>query len=571
MTNDNLRYVITRNGVPTHKYADGGKTAVEVEKSSDVSLIIPEGIVVLEIIGKDDADKAMAIIKDDRICCRATKAYNMGIYVWFAATAGDKCYDKQELSSGIVASCKVGGKNKLIEIRRGGNPYPVLIDNPFDDLDCVPDTFRAVATEKKDDKDKFKKNLVGRALMENNYIICSRGKLYIYDDGYYKDGDKIINAKMVDLRDDILIHQKKEVIDYIKCKADVDEEKVEEAEYIVNVKNGRYDLKTGKLSEHTPAAIDFCRLPVVYSPNAYCEAVDNMLDRVMCNDKSLRAIFEEMMGLVIIKNCAMQVLFFLHSDGSNGKSTVLDMLKQFVGKANYTDMDIKEMTEGYNLAMLENKLANIGDDVDYSTLTNTGKIKKAVAGNSMMVREIYESPHSMQSYATHIYSCNRLPRSMDKSYGYFRRYVLIPFNAVFGKNDPDYDPMISYRISTDEAMSYLFNLAIMGAERVIKNGRLTQSDASDKLLESYITDNSTTLTWVTEECINEDYLLDTPRDEIYDTFVDWCKQSSVRFGNIPGKKTFFSELIKKYKFASQPKQKTGGKRYFVQDINNILA
>ena len=127
--------------------------------------------------------------------------------------------------------------------------------------------------------------------------------------------------------------------------------------------------------------------------------------------------------------------------------------------------------------------------------------------------------------------------------------------------------MIADKIQTPEALSYLLNLGIRGAQRLIKRGKFTEPQAVIEALEAYKADNSTTLSFIDDTELTLDYVLDNPRDKIYSEFCDWCKQSGIKSNMVTGKKTFFREIIQKYDLEEKPQQKRDGKRYFVVRID----
>ena len=257
---------------------------------------------------------------------------------------------------------------------------------------------------------------------------------------------------------------------------------------------------------------------------------------------------------------------FIVGESGIGKSTILDLIKTFLGPRNYSAIALEKVTDRFNTAELENKLANIGDDVDNVTLKDTGTLKKLFSGNAVMVERKGERPYTIEPYATHIYSANTIPRSFDKSEGFYRRWLLIPFNARFSTDDEDYDPMIGDKITESVALSYLLNIGIRGAQRLMKNGRFTEPQSVIETLEAYKADNSTVLSWIEDKELNEDYFLDKPRDACYSEFNDWCKLSGIKASNVTGKKTFFKEVATKFDFEEKAKQKTDGKRYFILKI-----
>lgn len=430
-----------------------------------------------------------------------------------------------------------------------------------------PDDVIAEQIAKAEDKKVgFSHNDFGDQLIQEFKIIEVNGVLYVYEDGYYQADDRIIENKMIELYPGILQRQRTEVLAYIRIKTHVNAKDLKVNPYVINVKNTRLDVRSGKCLEFTPDAIEFDRIPVTYDPSAYCADLDKMLNRVFLGDREVINLFEEMLGAVLLKHNRYQKAFLFYGNGSNGKSTILDLIKTFLGGRNYSAIALEKVTDRFNTSELENKLANIGDDVDNVTLKDTGTLKKLFSGNAIMVERKGERPYTIEPYATHIYSCNTIPRSFDKSDGFYRRWLLIPFNARFSADDEDYDPMIVDKITEPTALSYLLNIGIRGAQRLIKNGHFTEPQSVKDALEAYKADNSTTLSWIDDKELNEDYFLDTPRDVCYSEFADWCKVSGIKSGNITGKKTFFKEVVQKFDFEDKPQQKADGKRYFILKI-----
>ncbi len=419
---------------------------------------------------------------------------------------------------------------------------------------------------KAEKKAGFSHNEFGDQLIAEFKIISLNNTLYVYEDGYYQADDKIIENKMIELYPGILQRQRSEVLAYIKIKTHINASDLKINPYIINLSNTRFNIKTGECLEFTPDAIEFDRIPVVYDPSAYCADLDKMLNRVFLGDREVINLFEEMMGAILLKHNRYQKGFLFYGSGSNGKSTIMDLIKTFLNPRNYSAIPLEKVTDRFNTAELENKLANIGDDVDNVALKDTGTLKKLFSGNAIMVERKGERPYTIEPYATHIYSCNTIPRSFDKSDGFYRRWLLIPFNAKFSATDEDYDPLIADKITEAVALSYLLNVAIRGAQRLIKRGYFTEPEIVRDALEAYKADNSNVLSWIDDKELNEDYFLEKPRDVLYSEFSDWCKVSGIKNSNVTGKKMFFKEIIQKYDFEEKAKQKADGKRYFILRI-----
>lgn len=394
-----------------------------------------------------------------------------------------------------------------------------------------------------DENGKFKHNVFAAALIKNLKVITVNGQLYVYEDNYYQRSEKTIEKRMLDMYPTIKRSQRNEVMDYIKILTAVKREDIHVNEYQVNLKNTLLDVRTGKRHSFSPDIIEFTRIPVSYNPKAYSKDLDNVLGKVFCGDKEVRALFEEMVGYMLIKNCKFRKGFLLYGAGSNGKSTILDLLKRFLGDGNYSTIELDKLSQHFKTAELEHMLANIGDDINKKEIVDTGTIKKLFTGESLTVERKYGAPFVLKSFAKMIFSANEIPRIADKTHGMYSRLMLIPFNAKFDPGDQDFDPFIDEKITTEESLSYLLNLGLSGLQRLFKQNAFTNPKVVQEALEAYKTDNSQVLSWIAEEEISIDRLTSGTTDVLFNQFKDYCQQSEIKTVSI---RTFHKDIEEKF-------------------------
>ena len=400
-----------------------------------------------------------------------------------------------------------------------------------------------------DENGRFRHNLFADNLIENMQIITVNDNIYIYEDGYYKPystAARSIERKMIEMFPKIKTSQRIEVLNYIQIQTCVKPEDIGVNEYIINLKNTRLDLRTNKALPFDPKSVEFARIPVNYNPDAYCADLDKALNKTFCGDREVINLFEEMVGYMLIKNCRFRKGFLFYGDGSNGKSTILNLLKKFIGEANCSTIEMEKLSDKFKTAELENKLVNIGDDINRKDITDTGLLKKLFTGESVTVERKNGHPFTMRSYAKQIFSCNEIPRIADKSHGMYSRLILIPFIATFSSTDEDFDPFIEDKITTDEALSYLLNMGLRGLRRLLANNDFTYPEVVKKALENYKTDNSTVLTWIVEENIGTKMLTSNTTARLFSDFKDWCNRNDIKYGS--SIRTFHKEIEQKYNF-----------------------
>lgn len=476
----------------------------------------------------------------------------------------------QELFNYVVyLQTKGFSREEIRETIRIVNDYVLAEPLPVDEVETIlrdeafkPDDVIAEQIAEAEKRSTFSHISVAEEIITKHRLIKYNSTIFEYIDNFYQPAE-FLRKYVRDTYKGAKNNQVNEVISYISDMQEIKRGSIKVNPYILNLENTRLDIRSGRCIEFTPDVIEFDRIPVAYDPSAYCADVDKMLNKVFLGDREVIDLFEEMLGAVLIKHNRYQKGFLFYGSGSNGKSTILNLIKEFLGFRNYTTMSIQEVTERFNKAELEYKLANIGDDINNSTLKDTGTLKKLISGDAISVEKKGGNPYTIEPYATHIYSCNNIPASFDKSDGFYRRFTLIPFNAKLSPKDEDYDPMILDKITEPTALSYVLNIAIRGAERLIKNGGFTEPQSVKDALENYKIDNSNVLSWIEDKELDEDYFLDNSTDKLYSDFADWCR---VGGSKTSGRNKFYKEVRDKFDFEEKTRQKSDGKRYFMMKI-----
>lgn len=399
------------------------------------------------------------------------------------------------------------------------------------------------------ENDKFLHDRFGNYMLTNCNILSIDKQVHIYtNDHLYSNDPNEFEKQMLKKIPSLKDAQRKEVYKYIALKCEKNGE-FSNARYI-GLKNGILDIQTMEEFPYSPQWIINNRIDFDYDKTAYSEIMDKTLNKVCCNDPQIRSLLEEMIGYTLYRKNSMQVCFILTGEGSNGKSTILNCIKKLIGKQNYTSLDLRELEETFKPAELYNKLANIGDDISAKYLENSSVFKKVVTGESFVVQKKYAQPFELESYATQIFCANELPQVKDKSDGFSRRIVIVPFNAKFSKTDADYDPFIEDKLMSDEAISYLLKIAIDGLRRVLINKTFTKSAIGEQEKSEYIKSNNNVLEWLEDEPEIENNAV----NDVYLAYGVWCAKN----GCTPVKKTNLSKEIKKQlNLVSKPKNIDG--------------
>ena len=345
----------------------------------------------------------------------------------------------------------------------------------------------------------FQHNIFADWLLENYNYRKYNNTLYTYYNGkYYEDDEKNSRIKidMINKIPNLKMKDQNETYQNLRLK--VQEAYPNEHPLIINFKNGMYNIEKDEFITHTPGIFSLNQLNCVYDPNATCEDVDRLIDNVCCNNLAIRKLLEEMLGYILIGDCRFQKAFILLGDGANGKSVFLDMIVNWLGNENCSSLALEDLSDRFRPSQLVGKMVNIGDDSGADLLKNTAIFKKLVTGDPLTVEFKHGHPFSFTNRAKMIFSANNLPPSSDKSPGFMRRMTIIPFLAKFTPNDFKYDPMIKDKVITEEAKSYLLNIAIKAAQKLIGNKKFTIPDLVVKEIDKYEESNNNVIAYINE-------------------------------------------------------------------------
>lgn len=388
-------------------------------------------------------------------------------------------------------------------------------------------------------------------LKATNHIVKINGSLHIYKDGVYVDGNKEIESQMIKHIPNLNRSRRAEVLSYLELLTR-DDAHVSSANYIA-FRNGIYDIDRDELQGFTPDIIVTNRIPFDYDPDAYSEITDRTLNKLSCGDPNVRALLEECIGYCFYRRNELRKSFILTGEKENGKSTFLSMVEHLLGECNVATLDLKDLGDRFKTAQLVGKLANIGDDIGDEFIANPAVFKKLCSGNPITVERKGSDPFDFSNYSKLLFSANNIPRIKDKSGAVISRLVIIPFDARFTPQDPDFDPYIKYKLIQDEPMRYLIKIGLEGLKRILQNRKFTTSSKVQTALEEYEENNNPILLFFKEDVKIEDEVTAV----VYQSYKEFCISNSFT----PISHIEFSKQVKKH-FNMEIKNKTiKGRKY----------
>ncbi|MBA5724566.1 phage/plasmid primase, P4 family [Candidatus Liberibacter sp.] len=212
--------------------------------------------------------------------------------------------------------------------------------------------------------------------------------------------------------------------------------------YIGNT-DGITDLVTGKKVDHKTIP----KVIITRSTGTPCvegkpsrEFLDAMLV-YFCGDVKLMNFFALAMGMALFGNNKDQRIFNLIGTGANGKGTVMNLINSAFG-SQYTNAISAENLNSVQAGGTNSSLvASMGTRILQVNETNEGAevnpavLKALSGGDKIDMRDLYcQSQTSVASF-TVVYLSNRQLYNRHPDSAWWRRLVVIPFNAQF-ERDP---------------------------------------------------------------------------------------------------------------------------------------
>lgn len=383
------------------------------------------------------------------------------------------------------------------------------------------ETVKEALPEFFDEKGRFLHNVLGEYLIERYGCCKINGAVHIYDSGIYRPGEEALHGIMVDLLPSLSDAKRRETFKYIKvCRRTPVKDLA--PPNLIPFRHHIYDLRTGEFLDYSKEYVFLNRFPWDYDPNApECHTVTDTLNAIANGDGEVVKLLLESFGNCFhLLNSYRGAVALYGPSGSNGKSTLLNMLRQLVGAENASFLSLQDTAERFRLMEIYGKAVNIGDDIPDAYLPDSSLFKKLVTGETVLGEKKGQDPVSFRPYAKFFFALNGPPPVSDKSSAFFSRLLLVPMNANF-YSTATRDVSLKDKLWTPEEMTYLTKLAMDGLKRLIAQGDFTRPDSVRRAMAEYELENNPILGFLAEYT----NLVGKPTEKVYQDFRNWCEDN----------------------------------------------
>jgi putative DNA primase/helicase len=354
-----------------------------------------------------------------------------------------------------------------------------------------------------------------------------------------------------------------------------DTEELQSAERYINVKNGLLDLDTDEITlvPHNKMVFSTTQIPIHYDKGAQCPKFKDFLLVIFRKDKELYRLVQEIMGYCLSSSIKAHKMFIFLGIGSNGKSVLCEIMTALAGGIeNVSNVALKDFNHRFSLSQIADKTLNIATENETNTRLDTQMLKAITSGEPIQMEEKFQTPFSYRPYVKLVFAMNELPYVKDKSYGFERRLIVIPFEMRF----VDYEPRSKKEAKIDrnladtiiqEELDGIFAFAIRGLKRLRKNGFVfTKSAKAEKALEKYKETIDPCLTFVREYITEDEKAEKVNMTELREMFQNWCRDEGHSHLEKISAPRFFDEMKRIFSLEGIPFRKQKSNKQYLTGI-----
>ena len=371
------------------------------------------------------------------------------------------------------------------------------------------------------------------------FTFADTEEIYVYDarEGIYRPGgEQIIRDETQRLLGDRTTnHYVSEVEGYIRRSRYLKRELLAQTPNLIPVQNGILNRETRTLEPYTPEKPVVSKIPVSYDPGAAGAAFKEFLNETFRPEDIPLA--EEILGDVLYRKYWHKKGVMLLGPGDNGKSVFFYVEGSLLGPENIATRSLQDIDrDRFAKADLFGKYANIYADIPNAALRTTGTFKMLTGGDRINAERKYQQSFTFVNYAKLHFSANELPFTKDQTPAFFNRWLLIELPYRFVDN-PQYegekkrDPHLLKKLTTDEALSGILNVALDGLDRLLANGRFTTSKASEDVKERWIARTDSLQSFVEKYVLVKKGCF-VPKDQFYGAYQEYCDEQDLNADEI---------------------------------------
>ena len=317
---------------------------------------------------------------------------------------------------------------------------------------------------------------------------------------------------------------------------------------IINLDNGIYDLKEGRLELQLSDKYCSKIAGVYYDPDVECPIWYDFLEKIMDGNTELISFLQRACGYSLSGDTREQCFFVLQGPGANGKSTfvtaISNILGDYAGQLRSETLIAQRFDQiPSDIARMKGKRFVSVQETPQGCRLNEGLIKQLTGQDRITARMLYQNEFEYVPQFKIWLSTNHKPRITGRDLAIWRRIHLIPFNVIIP--EPEQDKELLTKLM--EEASGIFNWMIEGFRMWKEYGLLVPKQVQAATNE-YRNDEDILASFIAEKCERFGIIRSSI---LYDAYKDWAEEN----GEKKKSNTWLGKQLRERGFDSIRKEK----------------
>ncbi len=297
--------------------------------------------------------------------------------------------------------------------------------------------------------------------------------------------------------------------------------------FVLNLKNGTFDLKTMEFRAHDSKELLTKQMNARYNPVASCPRWIEFLNLIFREDQETITFVQKALGYSLTGDTGEECIFLLWGSGQNGKTTFLNTLLDVFG-----DYGVVSPVSAFllkdgdhipnDIARLVGSRFVIGSEAPEGREFNATLVKSLTGRDRIAARFLRQEFFEFTPTCKIWLAMNHKPIVKETSIAFWRRIRLIPFTYTI----PDEKKQPNYERKLLEERDGILNWMIEGFKRWREEG-LGQPSAISSATAEYKTEMDIIGAFITDRCIDDKYG-EVLMKELYGEYLKWCEENGER-------------------------------------------
>lgn len=306
--------------------------------------------------------------------------------------------------------------------------------------------------------------------------------------------------------------------------------------------SGILDVEERKLIHHNPEYEIKTTIPCNFDPYASYERWNKFLEEVFPGESEKAEMLQEFFGYCLLPEFPFKKMLVLWGGGF-GKSTVLNVLREMVGRNNFSCLTMNDLKQQHLISLLEGKLVNMANEANIWYPANTKILGTMIKGAQVRAKMKYDKSYTFRPFAKFVVEVGQSPILPGRDYSFGDMVLAVEYKRAF--TEKEVDPYLLEKLMEERDGVFLWSL--FGLERLLQNGRFSVPEVVKVESAKFMKILNHTPIFVAKRC-----MLDRNKKVGTSTLYDEYKSCCFREGYYPvSQRKFCAEILSDYPSVSK--------------------